>query len=84
MVKQWTTSQMAGLLGVSTQRVRALAREGRLPAARAGRRWVFPRTLRAYNVIRDVAVTVELEHRLVDHLDVIRDGVGAGFRPDPR
>ncbi|MGD3151936.1 helix-turn-helix domain-containing protein [Tsukamurella tyrosinosolvens] len=36
------TSEAAAVLGISTDAVRALARRGRLPAYRAGGRWVFP------------------------------------------
>ena len=35
--------QAAALLHVDVRRVRALARSGRLPAVRVGRRWLFPK-----------------------------------------
>lgn len=38
-----TVPQVADLLGISEQTVRNEAREGRLPAVRAGRKWVIPR-----------------------------------------
>jgi molybdate transport system regulatory protein len=36
-------SQAASLLHMNAKRVRSLARAGKLPAVRVGRRWLFPR-----------------------------------------
>ena len=36
--------EAAGLLHVNVKRVQSLAREGKLPAFRVGRKWLFPRT----------------------------------------
>jgi len=38
-----TTGQAAQLLHLHPKRVQALARAGRLPAVRVGRKWLFPR-----------------------------------------
>lgn len=41
--KPYTLAEVADLLRVSDQTVRAEARAGRLPAVKVGRRWLFPR-----------------------------------------
>ena len=38
-----SASEAAELLHLNVKRVQALAREGRLPAVRSGRKWLFPR-----------------------------------------
>ena len=38
-----TTDQAAAILRLHVKRVQALARAGRLPATRVGRKWLFPR-----------------------------------------
>ena len=38
-----TVHEAAGLLHLHPKRVQALARTGKLPAARTGRKWLFPR-----------------------------------------
>lgn len=38
-----TVKQASGLLHLHPKRIQALARSGRLPAVRVGRRWLFPR-----------------------------------------
>lgn len=38
-----TARETAGLLHLNIKRVQALARSGALPAARVGRKWLFPR-----------------------------------------
>ena len=38
-----TADEAAALLRLNVRRVQALARSGRLPARRAGRKWLFPR-----------------------------------------
>lgn len=39
-----TVHQAADLLHLHVKRVQALARSGKLPAVRAGRKWLFPRS----------------------------------------
>jgi molybdopterin-binding protein len=39
-----TTDQAAKILKLHVKRVQALARAGRLPATRVGRKWLFPRS----------------------------------------
>ncbi len=39
-----TASEAAALLHLHVKRVQALARTGRLPGTRVGRKWLFPRT----------------------------------------
>ena len=36
--------EAAGLLHLNVKRIQQLAREGRLPATRVGRKWLFPQT----------------------------------------
>lgn len=38
-----TAEQAAGLLHLNVKRVQAMARAGKLPAVRVGRKWLFPR-----------------------------------------
>src|SRR5262245_3416123 len=38
-----TASEAASLLGLNVKRVQSLARAGKLPAVRVGRKWLFPR-----------------------------------------
>ena len=43
MTDTLTASQAADLLHLNVKRVQRLAREGKLPAGRVGRKWLFPR-----------------------------------------
>jgi molybdopterin-binding protein len=52
MEEYLTTGQVAALLRLHAKRVQALAKAGRLPATRVGRRWLFPRS-RLAEMLRD-------------------------------
>lgn len=43
MADTLNAAEAAALLQLNVKRVQALAREGRLPATRVGRKWLFPR-----------------------------------------
>jgi len=43
MVDTLNAAEAAALLQLNVKRVQALARSGRLPATRVGRKWLFPR-----------------------------------------
>ena len=81
-----TAQQAAALLHLHVKRVQALAREGRLPAVRAGRKWLFPRKklLSALSVsITDASPPIDISARnqlkgTIEKLDV--DGLMAEVR----
>lgn len=66
-----SASEAAELLHLNVKRVQALARQGRLPAVRSGRKWLFPRqqllrSLRANDAMRatgDRAAGVDISAR---------------------
>jgi molybdopterin-binding protein len=63
-----SAGQAAALLHLNVKRVQALARAGKLPAVRVGRRWLFPRAeidrlLRAQSAPAPAGATLELSAR---------------------
>src|SRR5690242_20383082 len=79
-----TADAAARLLHLNVKRVQALAREGRLPAVRTGRKWLFPRgqllgTLRGSAVVQPTAgVDISARNQLRGRITAVNvDGVMA-------
>jgi molybdopterin-binding protein len=81
-----TAQEAAALLHLHVKRVQALARDGRLPGVRAGRKWLFPRRklLEALRVSEaDTAPPIDISARnqlkgTIEKLEV--DGLMAEIR----
>lgn len=80
--------EAAGLLHLNVKRVQSLARSGKLPAVRVGRKWLFPKAqlealLRQSPVVAELSGMLELSARnqLRGRLTAVRlDGVMAEVR----
>ena len=83
-----SASEAASLLHLNVKRVQSLAREGKLPAVRVGKKWLFPRAqlegmLRRPSDLRETTAAIEISARnqLLGTLTDIRvDGVMAEVR----
>ena len=56
-----TTDQAAKVLRLHVKRVQALARAGRLPATRIGRKWLFPREQLEARLGRQASIRAHVE-----------------------
>lgn len=83
-----SATEAAALLHLNVKRVQSLARSGKLPAVRVGRRWLFPRAqlealLRQAPGVADLSGMIELSARnqLRGRITAVRlDGVMAEVR----
>jgi molybdopterin-binding protein len=81
-----TASEAADLLHLNVKRVQSLARQGKLPAVRVGRKWLFPRRrlealLGGAEAAAAPAVEISARNRLRGRIAAIHaDGVMAEVR----
>ena len=83
-----SASEAASLLHLNVKRIQCLAREGKLPAVRVGKKWLFPRSqleamLRRGSEVRETSAAIEISARnqlLGTITDLRVDGVMAEVR----
>jgi len=83
-----SAAEAARILHLNVKRVQALARSGRLPATRVGRKWLFPRhrlesLVGIYRPVQATQVEISARNQLRGTVSAVRlDGLMAEVRID--